>query len=251
VELDPLNPAAHYRLGDYLQQQGQKAVALQSYQEAARLQPQMVDAARRIAGLAEELGQAAVAAAARQRIIELAPDDRPSYLRLAEIQENQLQQRANAQQTYHAFLRKFPHAPEANQVRARLGLKAATVAKPEAKKPAAAKRPAEKPAATPAPATTPPPAPPPPPPKPLDAAAAYKEALKLLHQGDFERARPDLEAVVRASPSHAQAHLALAQVYSMRAETKEKARAHYIRFLQLRPDDPKSPEVRRWLEATR
>jgi len=37
----------------------------------------------------------------------------------------------------------------------------------------------------------------------------------------------------------------------MRAESKEQARAHYIRFLQLRPEDPIAPEVRRWLEATR
>lgn len=251
AELDPLNPAAHFRLGDYLQHQGQKAAALQSYQEAARLQPQMTDAARRIAALAEELGQAPVAAAACKRVIELAPDDRPAYLRLAEIQEKHLQQRAGAQQTYQTFLRKFPTAPEANQVRGRLGLKAAAAAKPEAKKTAAAKPPVEKPAATTTPAASALPAPPPPPSKSLDVAAAYKDALNLLHQGDFDGAQPSLEAIVRASPGHAQAHLALAQVYSMRAETKEKARAHYIRFLQLRPDDAKALDVRRWLDATR
>ena len=251
VELDPLNAVAHYRLGDYLQQQGQKAAALQSYQEAARLQPQMVDPVRRIAVLAEELGQGAIAAAAYRRVIELAPDERPAYLRLGEIQERQLKQRASAEQIYHAFLRKFPSAPEANQVRARLGLKTAATGgatKPEGKKPQTAKPPAEKPAATPVPAASAPPAPPP---KPLDVAASYKNALALLLQGDHDRARPELEALVQAAPNHAQSQLALAQVYSMRADTKEKARAYYIRFLQLRPDDPKAPEVRRWLEATR
>ncbi len=253
VELDSLNAAAHFRLGDYLQRQGRKTAALQSYQEAARLQPQMADAVRRIAALAAESGQMDVAVAACRRLIELAPEERSAYLRLAEIQERQLKQRANAEQIYHAFLRKFPSAPEANQVRARLGLKTAATmaaAKPEAKKPVTTKPAAGNPPAAP---TTPASAPaaPLPPPKPLDVAATYKTALNLSLQGDCDRARPQLEAVVQAAPSHAKAHLALAQVYSMRAETKEKARAHYIRFLQLQPDDPKAPEVRRWLEATR
>ncbi|MBI5394103.1 MAG: tetratricopeptide repeat protein [Verrucomicrobia bacterium] len=254
VELDPLNALAHFRLGEYLRQQGQGTAALQSYQEAARLQPQMTDAVRRIAALAEESGQVDVAVAAHRRVIELAPEDRPAYLRLAEIQERQLKQRAKAEQTYHAFLKKFPNAPEATQVRARLGLRTAATGaavKPEAKKPAATKPSVEKPMATPAASASAPAAPPPPPPKPLDVAATYKDALNLLLQGDYDRARPELEAVVQAAPSHAKAHLALAQVYSMRAETKDRARAHYVRFLQLQPNDPKAPEVRRWLEATR
>jgi tetratricopeptide (TPR) repeat protein len=77
----------------------------------------------------------------------------------------------------------------------------------------------------------------------------YQDALALLQGGAYNDATAQFEALLQSSPNHAMAHLALGQIYSRQASTKDKARAHYMQFLQLRPDDPKSPDVRRWLAA--
>ncbi|MCX6907539.1 MAG: tetratricopeptide repeat protein [Verrucomicrobia bacterium] len=77
----------------------------------------------------------------------------------------------------------------------------------------------------------------------------YQDALALLQGGAYNDAAAQFEALLQAAPTHAMTHLALGQIYSRQPSTKDKARAHYAQFLQLRPDDPKSPEVRRWLDA--
>jgi tetratricopeptide (TPR) repeat protein len=253
VELDPLSPIAHFRLGEFLQEQGRKSAALQSFQEAVRLQPDFLAALRRSGALADELNQPAIAAPAYKRIIEVAPDERSAYLRLAEINEKHLKQRAAAEQLYQTFLNKFPTAPEVNLVRIRLGAKPAAAPRPAAPKAAQAKAaPARAEPAMAGAEPAPKPATPARPVEPyVDPATRYKNALGLLLSGNLDAAAPQFEILVRQDPNHANAHLSLGQIYSMKAETMPKARAHYTRFLQLRPDDPKAPEVRRWLERTR
>ena len=248
VELDPLNPLTHFRLGELFLQQGQKAPALQSFQEAVRLKPDFVAALRRAAPLAAELNEPAAAVAAYKRIVELDPMDAGALFHLGDLQERYLKNRAAADQTYQTLLKKFPTAAEAGIVRSRLGKSAASR---ESAKPVP--KPAPKPVVRveePAPVVKPPP----PAPPPVDRRTPqerYQEAVALLQRGAYAEAAPQFEALLRVDPSFAKAHLALGHIYSQRAETKTQARLHYTMFLQMRPDDPKAPDVRRWLNETR
>ena len=248
AELDPLNPLTHFRLGELFLQQGQKPPAVQSFQEAVRLKPDFVAALRRAAPLAAELNQPADALAAYKRIVELDPTDSGALYHVGDLQERYLKNRAAADQTYQAYLKKFPNAAEAGIVRSRLGK--ATPSR-EITKPAP--KPAPKPVARveePAPIKSPPPAPGP----VVDQRTPqerYQEAFALLQRGAYDEARPQFEALLRADPGFAKAHLALGHIYSQRAGTKKLAWQHYIMFLQMRPDDPKAPEVRRWLNENR
>jgi tetratricopeptide (TPR) repeat protein len=257
AELDPLNPLTHFRLGELFLQQGQKAPALQSFQEAVRLKPDFVAALRRAAPLAAETAQPAAAVAAYKRVVELDPNDAGALFHLGDLQERYLKNRAVAEQTYQSYLKKFPTGADAATVRARLSRSSATR---EAAKPAVAppkklvtRTEEPEPMKLPLPTThtAPPAAPPPPPPDRRTPQERYQDALALLHRGAYDEAGPQFEALLRADPGFAKAHLALGQVYSQKAETRIKARQHYIRFLQISPDDPKAAEVRRWLNETR
>ncbi|MBM3888590.1 MAG: tetratricopeptide repeat protein, partial [Verrucomicrobia bacterium] len=136
VDLDPQNPLTHFRLGDLFQQQGRKPAALQSFQEAAQLNPDFLAALRHVAPLAAELNQPLVAVAAYKRITELDPGDSNALFRLGDLQERALKNRTAAEQCYQLFLKKFPNAAEAKVVRTRLSAKPAPTR--EAAKPAAA-----------------------------------------------------------------------------------------------------------------
>jgi tetratricopeptide (TPR) repeat protein len=253
AELDPLNPLTHFRLGEFFLQQNQKAQALQSFQEAVRLKPDFLAALRRAAPLAAELNQPAAALAVYRRVVELDSNDAGALFHLGDLQDRYLKNRVTADHTYQMFLKKFPTSTDAATVRSRLAKSAASR---ESAKPAA--KPAPKPVARaeeppplklPLPAT--PPAPPAPPPDRRTPAERYQDGFALLQRGAYDEAAPQFEALLRVDPSYAKAHLALGQIYSQRPETKDKARQHYIRFLQMRPDDPKGSEVRRWLNETR
>ena len=257
AELDPLNSLTHFRLGELFLQQGQKTPALQSFQEAVRLKPDFVAALRRAAPLAAELNQPAAAVAAYKRTVELDPTDAGALFHLADLQDRYLKNRATADQTYQTFLKKFPAAAEAASVRSRLARSGASsresarpAAKPAPKTVARMEEPP--PMKLPLPTTHPAPAaPPPPPPDRRTPQERYQDAFALLQRGAYAEAAPQFEALLRVDPAFAKAHMALGQIYSQRVETKDKARQHYIRFLQMRPDDPKAFEVRRWLNETR
>ncbi|MBI5687793.1 MAG: tetratricopeptide repeat protein [Verrucomicrobia bacterium] len=255
VELDPLNSLTHFRLGELFLQQGQKAPALQSFQEAVRLKPDFVAALRRAAPLAAEIGLPAVAVAAYKRIVELDPNDARALFHLGDLQDRYLKNRTVADQTYQTFLKRFPTAPDAATVRSRLSRSSAAsreIAKPVVKPSPKLITRTEEPAPMKLPLPTAHPAPPPaPPPDRRTPQERYQDAFLLLQRGAYAEAGPQFEALLRVDPNFAKAHLALGQIYSQRAETKTKARQHYIQFLQLRPDDPKAPEVRRWLNETR
>ncbi|MBM3892154.1 MAG: tetratricopeptide repeat protein, partial [Verrucomicrobia bacterium] len=165
--------------------------------------------------------------------------------------ERALKNRTAAEQCYQLFLKKFPNAAEAKVVRTRLSAKPAPTR--EAAKPAAARAAAQKKAAASAgpPPVSAQPTPPPPPPDTRAAAEIYRAGNALLQRGSYAEAEPEFLAVLRKDPNHAQAHLALGRIYSQRVETQDKARAHYTKFLQLAPDDPKAPAVRGWLSVVR
>jgi tetratricopeptide (TPR) repeat protein len=249
AELDPLNPLTHFRLGELFLQQGQKAQALQSFQEAVRLKPDFVAAFRHAAPLAAELNQPAAALAAYKRIIELDATDAAALFHLGDLQERYLKNHAAAEQTYQAYLKKFPNGAEAGAVRSRLGK---STASRESTKPAP--KPAPKPVARveePAPVKPAPPASAPPPVDRRTPQERYQDAFTLLQRGAYDEARPQFEALLRVDPAFAKAHLALGQIYSQRAETKSLARQHYVMFLQMRPDDPRAADVRHWLNENR
>jgi len=256
VELDPLNSLTHFRLGELFLQQGQKAQALQSFQEAVRLKPDFIAALRRAAPLAVELSQPAVAVTAYKRIVELDPSDSNALFHLGDLQERYLKNRSVAERTYQTFLKKFPTAADTGVVRSRVGkLSAASreSTKPTAKPPPKRTTRTEEPAPMklPLPATPPVPQPPPPPVDRRTPLERYQDAFVLLQRGAYAEAAPQFEALLRVDPSFAKAHLALGQIYSQQVATKVKAKQHYTRFIQLRPDDPKAPEVRRWLNENR
>ena len=252
AELDPLNPLTHFRLGELFLLQGQKPPALQSFQEAVRLKPDFAAALRRAAPLAAELNQPAAALAAYKRMVEVDPADSGALYHLGDLQERYLKNHAAAEQTYQAYLKKFPNGTEAGIVRSRLGKSAPSR---ETTKPAPKPTPkpvahVEEPAVVPAPVAKPaPPAPP-----PVDRRTPqerYHDAFALLQRGAYDEARPQFEALLRVDPGFAKAHLALGQIYSQRPETKKLAQQHYALFLQMRPDDPKASDVRRWLNENR
>ena len=114
AELDPMNSLTHFRLGELFLSQGQKAQALQSFQESVRLKPDFVAALRCAAPLAVDLGQPAVAVAAYKRIVELDPSDASALFHLGDLQERYLKNRSVAEQTYQAYLKKFPTAADAS-----------------------------------------------------------------------------------------------------------------------------------------
>ena len=260
AELDPLNALTHFRLGELFLRQGQKAAALQSFQEAVRLKPDFLAALRQAAPLAADIGLPAVAVAAYKRIVELDPNDAGALFHLGDLQDRYLKNRAVAEQTYQSYLKKFPTGSDAVTVRSRLSRTSA--ASRETPKPAI--KPSQKlvtrteepeplklPLPTTHPAPSAPPTPPAPPPDRRTPQERYQDALTLLQRGAYDEAGRQFEALLRADPTFAKAHLGLGQVYSQKADTREKARQHYIRFLQMRPDDPKASEVRRWLNETR
>lgn len=256
AELDPMNSLTHFRLGELFLSQGQKAQALQSFQESVRLKPDFVAALRCAAPLAVDLGQPAVAVAAYKRIVELDPSDANALFHLGDLQERYLKNRAVAEQTYQTFLKKFPTAADASVVRSRVNKLSVTsrestrhVAKPA---PKTIVRTEEPPPTKPPPPVTPPvPAPTPPPVDRRTPLERYQDAFALLQRGAYAEAAPQFEALLQKDPGFSKAHLALGQIYSQQVATKDKARQHYTRFLQMRPDDPKASEVRRWLNENR
>ncbi len=256
AELDPMNSLTHFRLGELFLTQGQKAQALQSFQESVRLKPDFVAALRNAAPLAAELGQPAVAVTAYKRIVELDPSDASALFHLGDLQERYLKNRSVAEQTYQTYLKKFPTAADASVVRSRVS-KLSTASRESTKhtpKPAPKTTVRiEEPAPTkpPPPVTPSAPAPPPPPVDRRSSLERYQDAFALLQRGAYTEATPQFEALLQKDPSFAKAHLALGQIYSQQITTKDKARQHYARFLQMRPDDPKAAEVRRWLNENR
>ena len=76
-------------------------------------------------------------------------------------------------------------------------------------------------------------------------AAHYQIGSILASLGRPADAAPHFQSVLARNPDHALANLGLGRVY----ETSDpaKARAQYSRFLELSPNDPEAPRVRRWL----
>ncbi|HMJ91907.1 MAG TPA: hypothetical protein VK530_18930, partial [Candidatus Acidoferrum sp.] len=79
--------------------------------------------------------------------------------------------------------------------------------------------------------------------------ARYNFAL-ALKQADFPHdAAAELEKVLEAKPSEARAHLTLANLTAQQLDDKRRARAHYMKLLELDPRNSQASAIRFWLAA--
>ncbi len=84
----------------------------------------------------------------------------------------------------------------------------------------------------------------------LDAgsgSARFNFALALQRGGYLRDAAIELEKLLLREPDDAGAHFVLANLYSQNFNQPAKARQHYLRVLELRPQHPQATAIRYWL----
>jgi tetratricopeptide (TPR) repeat protein len=82
---------------------------------------------------------------------------------------------------------------------------------------------------------------------PDDAPLRFVVASLYAALGLPERARDELEAVLRLDPDHARAEYALGELSARSFDDRESAARHFARYLELAPRGPRAAEARRWL----
>ena len=82
---------------------------------------------------------------------------------------------------------------------------------------------------------------------PNKVTTRYNLALVYYEMEEPRSALPHLDAVVRADPNFAPAHLLLGLIFSAEPRTHDRAKRHYTRFLDLRPNDPGAAAIRDWI----
>ncbi len=83
--------------------------------------------------------------------------------------------------------------------------------------------------------------------EPDSASARFNFALALQRGGYLPDAALELERLLEKSPDDAGAHFVLANLYSQDFKQPAKARPHYLRVLDLRPQHPQATAIRFWL----
>jgi tetratricopeptide (TPR) repeat protein len=84
---------------------------------------------------------------------------------------------------------------------------------------------------------------------PISVKARFNFAVALQKSGCPRDAANELEKLLAADSSEARAQFALANLYAQQLGEPEKARAHYLRLLELEPQHPQATAIRYWLEA--
>lgn len=82
---------------------------------------------------------------------------------------------------------------------------------------------------------------------PASNSARYNFALALQRGGQLLDAATEMERVLEKSPDDAGAHFVLANLYSQQFGQPTRARPHYLRVLELRPQHPQATAIRFWL----
>ena len=82
---------------------------------------------------------------------------------------------------------------------------------------------------------------------PASASTRFNFALALQRGGFLRDAATELEKLLANTPDDASAHLALANLHSQNFKQPAKARAHYLRLLELRPQHAQATAIRFWL----
>jgi tetratricopeptide (TPR) repeat protein len=79
--------------------------------------------------------------------------------------------------------------------------------------------------------------------------APLRFVVASLHKalGAPERAREELEAVIRLDPAHPGAEYALGELWARSLGDQDNAARHFDRYLELAPRGPHAAEARRWL----
>lgn len=83
--------------------------------------------------------------------------------------------------------------------------------------------------------------------EPDSVSARFNFALALQRGGYLRDAAVELEKLLVKSPDDAGAHFALANIFSQNFNQPTKARPHYLRVLELRPQHAQATAIRFWL----
>lgn len=83
--------------------------------------------------------------------------------------------------------------------------------------------------------------------EPESASARFNFALALQRGGYLRDAALELEKLLLKDPDDAGAHFVLANLYSQNFNQPAKARPHYLRVLELRPQHAQATAIRFWL----
>jgi tetratricopeptide (TPR) repeat protein len=79
--------------------------------------------------------------------------------------------------------------------------------------------------------------------------ARYNFALALKASGYPADAAQELKKIVAANPNEVRAQLALANIYAQSLHDVPRAREHYLKVLELQPNNPQAADIRFWLQA--
>lgn len=85
--------------------------------------------------------------------------------------------------------------------------------------------------------------------QPDSVEARYSFALTLKAAGYAPDAAGELKKILAAHPGEARAHLALANLCAQSLRDPAQARQHYLKVLELDPENPQTSDIRFWLAA--
>lgn len=85
--------------------------------------------------------------------------------------------------------------------------------------------------------------------QPDSVDARYNFALALKAAGYAPDAADEFKKILKASPGEVRAHLALANLCAQSLKDTAQARQHYLKVLDLQPDNPQASDIRFWLSA--
>jgi len=85
--------------------------------------------------------------------------------------------------------------------------------------------------------------------QPDSADARYNFALALKAAGHVPDAADEFKKILAANPDEVRAHLALANLCAQTLHDSAQARQHYLKVLELEPQNPQASDIRFWLSA--
>jgi len=85
--------------------------------------------------------------------------------------------------------------------------------------------------------------------RPDAADARYNFALALQAAGYAPDAADELKKLLAASPGDVRLQLALGNLYAQSLRDTAQARLHYLKVLELDPNNPRASDIRFWLAA--
>jgi tetratricopeptide (TPR) repeat protein len=85
--------------------------------------------------------------------------------------------------------------------------------------------------------------------QPDSADARYNFALALKSAGYANDAEKELKKILAANPDEARAQLALGNLYAEQLRDPARARPHYLKWLELDPQNPQATNIRFWLSS--